>query len=291
MLGLTRRGFVVGGIAAPSVVRAEGKDWPSGVISLVVPFAAGGAGDFIARLIQPGLHQRLATTVIVENRDGAASTIGAAYVAKGPRDGSRWLINADPQVLNPVLMPALPFDVEKDFDPVFLLGAYPTVFAAHPSKPFKTLADVIVAARQQRGGLGVGATGGSSGQACTVMLSKITGIELTTIPYRGGAPLLNDALAGHIDMIASNATLIPHIEAGKLHPIVQTGLTRHWTLPQVETVVENGFPNFEVVNWWGIFAPSMTPQPLIDRFTVNRRPILTPYRRPILTPLSDEFWR
>lgn len=264
MSRLTRRGFVIGGLAMPSVARAQ--NWPSGTISLVVPYAAGGAGDLIARLIQPSLQQRLGTTVIVDNRGGGGSTIGAAYVAKGPRDGTRWLINAEPQALNPALMASLPFDAEKDFDPVFLLGTYPTVFAAHPSKPYKTLADVIARARSQDGGVGVGVIGGSLGQVSTLLLGKMAGVKLTPIPYRGGGPVMNDALGGHIDLIASASSLVPPINAGTLHPIVQTGLTRHWSLPQVPTAAESGFPDFEALTWWGVFAPSMTPTPIVDRF-------------------------
>ena len=141
-MGLTRRSVLLGAVAAPAIAHAQ-TSWPSGIITLVAPAPAGGSLDIIARLVQPGLQQRLGVTVIVENRSGGATSLGAAYVAKAPRDGTKWLINADPQALNPSLLTSIPYDTERDLDPILLLGTSPNVLAANPNTPYRTLEDVF----------------------------------------------------------------------------------------------------------------------------------------------------
>lgn len=150
MANVTRRSVLAGVITLPSLARAQ-STWPSGVVTLVVPAPAGGSLDVIARLVQPALQRRLGATVIVENKSGAATALGANSVAKAPRDGSRWLINTDPQVLNPTFMANMPFDAEKDLDPVLLIGRSPNVLAAYPGSPYRTLDDVLGAARKPEG--------------------------------------------------------------------------------------------------------------------------------------------
>jgi len=228
---LTRRSMLLGAIAAP--ISAYAQAWPT--IRLVVPYPPAGSTDVIARLVQPELQRRLGTTVIVENRPGASGSIGTAAVAKSPPDGSTWLFVFDNHAANPFVLNNLPFDTEKDLDPVLFIGTAPYVLATSASKPFKTLADVIAAARAKPDAVSYGSVGsGSVGHLAMALLSKQAGVRLVHVPYRGGGPAMNDAIAGHVDLlIGSTALAIPQIEAGTIRAVVQTGKARAQTLGAV----------------------------------------------------------
>ncbi len=267
MVELTRRSLVGAALLSPLAAQAQ-QNWPSGIIRIVVPFPAGGSVDTIARLVQTGLQQRLGTNVIVENRPGASGSTGAAAVAKSPPDGMSWLMVFDTHAVNPFLLPNMPFDTEKDLDPVLLIGTAPNVICAHPSRPYRSLAEVIAAAKQKPETITYGTVGaGSIGHLSMTLLGKRAGIKLVHVPYRGGGPLLNDTIAGHIDLtIASTGLLGPHLSGDKTLPLAQTGRGRLAAFPAIPTVMESGFPDFETYAWWGLFAPAGTPHPIVDRF-------------------------
>jgi tripartite-type tricarboxylate transporter receptor subunit TctC len=264
---------VLGAFAASLAAHAQanaqgGGSWPSAVVKLVVPYPPAGSTDVIARLVQNGLQQRLGASVIVENRAGASGSIGTAAVAKSPPDGSNWLIVFDNHAANPFVLPNLAYDTERDLDPVLLIGTAPYVLSTGSQKPFKTLADVIAAAKARPGAISYASVGsGSVGHLAMALLSKQAGITLVHVPYRGGGPAMNDALAGHVDLlIASTALSIPQIRVGTMRAVVQTGGTRAPALSETPTVTESGFPGFEARAWWGVFAPAGTPQAIINRF-------------------------
>ena len=266
---LTRRGLAAAALLAPlapAVVRAQ--SWPSGTIRIVAPFPPGGSVDALARLAQPVLERSLGTAVIVENRAGAGGSVGANAVAKAPPDGNTWLFVFDTHAVNPSLLPNMPFDSVKDLDPVMLIGTAPMVIVTHPSQPYRTLAEVIQAGKERAGGVPYGTIGnGSLGHLAMTLLAKRAGSSFNHIPYRGGGPLINDALGGHVPLsIASVAVLASHLTAGTLRPIAQTGAQRAATLPDVPTVAESGFAGFEAEAWWGVFAPAGTPGPIVARF-------------------------
>lgn len=266
----SRRAFVQSalGLTALGALPAQAQNWPSGNIRLVVPFPAGGSVDAIARLVQPGLQQRLGVTVIVENRPGSSGSIGAREVAKAAPDGNSWLFVFDTHAVNPALIPNLPFDTVKDLAPVMLIGTAPMVLACHPSRPYKTLADVVAAAKANPDKVTYGTIGnGSLGHLAMTLLGKQAGIKLVHVPYRGGGPLTNDVLANSIDLaIASSAVFAPQINAGALRPLVQTAGERIAVLPNVPTLAESGFPGLEAKAWWGVFAPGETPAAITERF-------------------------
>jgi tripartite-type tricarboxylate transporter receptor subunit TctC len=266
MSRITRRAVVAGAVLAPFVARAQ--TWPSGPIRLIVPYPAGGSVDTLARLAQAGLQQRLGATIIVENRSGASGSTGSLTVAKSPPDGNTWLVVFDNHGVNPALLPNYPFDNEKDLEPVTLVGTAPYMVATSPSKPYKSLADVVAAAKKAPGKVSYGSVGsGSIGHLAMVLLGKQAGIDLTHVPYRGGAPAVNDALAGHIDLVNGSAALItPHVAAGRLRPVWQHGAKRLPAHPNLPTVGEGGFPAAEANAWWGVYAPAKTPKQIIDRF-------------------------
>ena len=272
MPGLTRRSVVLAAalapLSAPAPLSAQAQSWPSGPIRIIVPFPPGGSVDAVARLAQAGLGQRLGVTVVVENRSGASGSTGSAAVAKSPPDGNTWLVVFDTHAVNPSLLPNLAFDNDKDLDPVSLIATAPYVVARHPSRPYTNLAELIRAAKEKPGSISYASVGsGSIGHLALELFGKQAGIELIHVPYRGGGPALNDAVAGHVDLIiASAALLIPQISAGAIRAVFQLGQTRLRALPDVLTIAESGYPGAQASSWWGIFAPAGTPKPIIERF-------------------------
>jgi tripartite-type tricarboxylate transporter receptor subunit TctC len=269
MTKLTRRSVVVGAALTPFAAHvARAQSWPSGPIKLINPFPPGGSVDVLCRLVQPGLQQRLGATVIVENRPGASGSVATAAVAKSPPDGNTWLFVFDTHAVNPSLL-NLTFNTEKDFDPVLLVATAPYMVATNPARPFKSLADVIAAAKAKPKSVSYASVGtGSIGHLAMVLLGKQAGIDIVHVPYRGGGPAVNDAVAGHVDLINGSAALLtPQVKAGRLRPLFQTGTKRLPAHPDVQTIGEAGFPGAQALAWWAVFTPAKTPKPILERFT------------------------
>jgi len=268
MTPITRRSLMLGTLAVPFARSALAQTGAGNVTRITVPFPPGGTVDPIARMVQPGLQQRLGSTIIIENKPGASGSIGAAVVAKSPPDGSNWLFVFDTHAINPFLQ-NLSFDTEKDLEPVLLIGTAPNVVATHPERPFKTFADVIAAAKAKPEGITYGSIGsGSLGHLTMVLLSQRAGVKMVHVPYRGGGPLMNDALAGHIDVAIGSAALVtPQVSGGKLRALAQTSAKRVPGLADVPTVIESGFAGFESYAWWGSFTAGRTPREVVERFS------------------------
>jgi tripartite-type tricarboxylate transporter receptor subunit TctC len=219
MTKITRRTLVLGSMAAPfaQVGPADAQTASSNIIKFIVPFPPGGTADPIARMLQPGLQQRLGATVVVENRPGASGSIGTAAAAKSPPDGTTLVIVFDTHAVNPFLQ-TLPFDSEKDLDPVLWIGTAPNILATNPARPYQTFADVIAAAKAKPDAITYGSIGsGSLGHLTMALLTERAGVRMVHVPYRGGGPLMNDAIANHIDvMIASAALVTPQVRGGTL---------------------------------------------------------------------------
>jgi tripartite-type tricarboxylate transporter receptor subunit TctC len=268
-MNFTRRTLVLGAMAAPlsAPMAALAQTWPSGVIKIIVPFPPGGTVDPIARMVQPALQQKLNATFIVENKPGASGSVGTGVVAKSPPDGNTWLFCFDTHAVNPFLI-NLNFDTVKDLDPVMLIGTAPNVLATHPSRPFKSFADVVAAAKTKPDTITYASIGsGSVGHLTMTLLAQRAGCKLVHVPYRGGGPAMNDAIAGHVDLIIGSAALVmPQVSGKTIVPLMQTGKTRTASLPTVQTAIEAGFANFESYAWWGVFAPAGTPKLIVERF-------------------------
>jgi len=204
--------------------------------------------------------------IIIENRPGASGAAGTAVFAKSLPDGNTWLLVFDTHSVNPYLM-NLQYDTEKDLDPVMLVATAPYLLAVSTKHDFKTLAEVVTAAKAKPDGLSYASVGsGSIGHLFMVLLQKKTGVKLTHVPYRGGGPAMNDALGGHVDFIIGSVALVtPQLGSGKLRPIVQTGEKRVPALTDVPTVTES-VPDLTAYTWWGVFAPAGTPKPIVERF-------------------------
>jgi len=266
VLTLTRRAVLAGAMAAPFAAKAQ--TWPSGVIRIVVPYPPAGSTDAMMRLIQPALQERLGATIIIDNRAGASGSVGTAAAAKAPPDGNTWLVVFDNHAANPFVLPNLPYDTERDLDPVLFIGTAPYLISTGAMKPFKTLADIIAAAKAKPDSVSYASVGsGSIGHLAMTLLSKQAGVQLIHVPYRGGGPAMNDTVGGHVDLlIGSTALSIPQVQGGKIRAIVQTGKARAASLGAVPTVIESGFPGFEAYAWWGVFAPAGTPKAMVERF-------------------------
>jgi tripartite-type tricarboxylate transporter receptor subunit TctC len=263
----TRRTLMLGAIAAPLAAQAQTPNWPSGPVRIVVAYPPGGSTDAIMRLVQAPLQERLGATIIIENRAGASGSVGTAWVAKSAPDGNTWLAVFDNHAANPFVLANLPYDSDKDLDPVLLIGTAPYLIATSKAKPFHTLADVIDTARKSPGTVSYGSVGsGSVGHLAMALLSQRAGVKLVHVPYRGGGPAMTDALGGHVDLlVGSTALSMPQVNSGNLRAVAQTGKTRNPFLAAVPTVSESGYPDFEAYAWWGIFAPAGTPKPMIER--------------------------
>ena len=255
--------------SAPLVSQAQ--SWPSQPIRLVVPFPPGGTTDQIARHVQPHLQQALGTQVLVENRAGASASIGTAAVAKAAPDGYTFAVVFDTHGVNPSLIPNMPFDTLNDLAPVMLVGRSPMVFTTHPTTSYRTLGDVLAAARAKPDSVGYGTiASGSLAHLFVTMAGRQFGFSMAHVPYKGGGPLTTDSVAGHVQVsIATVALFAPHIQSGKLRPLAVTSAKRFPNLPEVPTVAEVGLTGMEADSWWGVFAPAKTPAPIIARMNAE----------------------
>jgi tripartite-type tricarboxylate transporter receptor subunit TctC len=244
---------------------ASAQPYPTKPIRIIVPYAAGGAVDVVARLIGAKLQDSLGQPVIVENRAGAGGNAGADAVAKSPPDGTTILQNTNGQAISPALYRNLPFDTVKDFIPVTQLVATSTVLVANPKLPVRSAKELIALAKAKPGALNYGMTGvGNSLHLTMEMLKRAAGIDIQAIPYRGDA-LLNPALiAGEVDVaIVPIATAVPLIEAGLLRALAINSAQRSPVLPNVPTVSEDAIPGFEASGWQGYFVPARTPRDIV----------------------------
>ena len=243
------------------------QSWPSQAIRIIVPVPPGGTTDQVARLLQPYLQQAFGVSVVVDNRGGASGAIGSGIAAKSPPDGYTFLLVFDTHGVNPSLIPNMPFDTLRDLSPIMLLGKSPMVITAHPSFPYKSFAEVLRLAKAKPGVVAYGTIG--SGSLAHLAMAMITGqakIEMTHIPYKGGGPLIINAIGGHVPVaIASLALFSPHIQSGRLKAIGITSIKRHPQFPGLATVAEQAMAGFEAEAWWGLLAPVNTPVTILTR--------------------------
>ena len=242
-------------------------DYPNRPIRIVVPFSPGGAVDGPTRVVAQELGKRLKQQIIVENKPGAGATIGSGEVAKATPDGYTLLLASQTNAISASLYPRLPYAPIDDFIGISLLGREPGVLVVHPATPFKSLADIIAAAKAKPGELNFASSGNGSGQHLFMaQLASMAGIKLTHVPYRGSGQATNDLLAGTVPMsIPGTAGMMAHIKAGKLRALATTGSTRAAQLPDVPTLQEAGMAGYTAYVWMGLLAPKGTPPAIIER--------------------------
>ena len=244
-----------------------GPAWPTrGPIKLVAVFPPGGSVDQVARILAVPLQTQLGQSIIVENKGGASGSIGAAAVAAAPGDGYTFAVVFDTHGVNPALIPNLPFDSKKDLTPIVLVGTSPMVLATFAGSEYKTFADVVAATKAKKN-VSYGSIGsGSLGHVAMTLLGKNGGLDWAHIPYKGGGPLMNDAVAGHVPLsIGSVFVTKPHIDSKRMRPLAVSTSKRSPDLPDVPTISESGYPGFEAPAWWAVLAPAKTPPEIIKR--------------------------
>ena len=255
-------------LAALSVPQlATAQAWPTKQpIKMVAVFPPGGSVDQVARILAQQLSTQIGQSVIVENRGGASGAIGTAAVAQSAPDGYTFAVVFDTHGVNPALNPNLPYDTKKDLTPLVLVGTSPMVLATHVNSEYKTFKDVVDAAKAKKN-VSFGSIGnGSLGHLAMALLGKDANMEMTHIPYKGGGPLMSDAISGHVPLsIASVFVTKPHIDSGRMRPLAVTTTKRAADLPNVPTIAENGYPGFEAPAWWAVLAPAKTPADVVKR--------------------------
>ena len=242
--------------------------WPSKPVRLMVPFAPGGTSEIVARSVAAELTKQLGQSVYVENKPGGAGVLAMQEVAKAPADGHTIILgHVGTLAVNPYMLKNQPYDVNKDFIPVTLLAKVPNVFVIHPDVPAKNFSEFVAYVKKNPGQLNYGSAGNASaGHLAMEYLKLVTGMFITHIPYRGTGPQLTDLLSGRTQASSAGLpALSAHIKSGKLRAIAVGTRERISGLPDVPTVAEMGFKNFETSQWYGILAPAGTPPDVVRR--------------------------
>lgn len=256
---------------------ALSQPYPNKPITIVVPFVAGGSTDVTARAIGQKLSTSLGKQVIVDNKPGGGSTIGVAYVAKSPPDGYTLLFTTISLAINAGLRPKLSYDTIKDLQPIIQISSLPLVLVINPNLPPKTLQEFIAYAKANPGKINYASSGsGTSPHLAGEMFKTMTGVSMMHIPYKGNAPVLNDLLAGQVDAhFGLVPGMLPYIKSGKLRALAVTTKTRVASLPDVPTMMELDYPNYEINSWQGLFAPANTPPEFIAKLNEATNRILS----------------
>jgi tripartite-type tricarboxylate transporter receptor subunit TctC len=246
---------------------AQGSAWPTKPIRVVVPFAPGGSSEIVARAITGEMSKTIGQSMFVENKPGAAGNIAMQEVAHATDDHTLILGHIGTLAVNPFIFPKLPYDPIKDFTPITLISKVPSLYVVHPDLPVKNLKDFVAYAKSKPGQLNYGSAGnGSAGHLAFEYLKMVTDTFMLHVPYRGTGPMLTDLMAGRLQAASVGApALLQFIKAGKLRCIATGTTTRLPALPDVPTVAEQGYKDFEMTQWYGLMAPSKMPKAYIDK--------------------------
>ncbi|MPZ42985.1 MAG: tripartite tricarboxylate transporter substrate binding protein [Betaproteobacteria bacterium] len=244
------------------------QEYPVKPVRMIIPYPPGGGTDFFARTLGAKLSEAFGQPVVMENRAGAAGVIGADAAAKAAPDGYTIFIGqASNLAINPHLMTKLPYDPLRDFSPVSLVGGSPSLLVVHPSLPVHTVKDLVALARAKPGAIVYASAGtGSPGHISTEYFKRVAGIELLHVPYKGARPALTNVLAGEASLyFTSPVAAQPLVKAGRLRQVAVTSAKRFAPLPEVPTIAESGYPEIDIVSWWGLLTPANVPSEIVAR--------------------------
>lgn len=264
-------GTIVAALALLGCGALSAQPYPSKPVRIVVGFPPGGATDVVARMIGQKLGEALGQSVLVDNRAGAASNIGAEHVARSPRDGYTLFMGTVSTSINPSLYKKLAYDPLKDFAPVAQVTSTPFLFVVHPSLPARSVREFIALAKARPGELSYGSAGsGSGGHLFPEMFASMARVKVLHVPYKGAAPATTAILSGETAFLFDNiVTTLPLARAGRLRALAVTTAARSAAAPEIPTLAESGVPGYEATAWFGLFAPAGTPQPIIERLNAE----------------------
>jgi tripartite-type tricarboxylate transporter receptor subunit TctC len=268
MSDLSRRAAIAGLMAAGAVGGARAAGWPDKTITMIVPYPAGGGSDTFARPVAAAMADRFKQSIVIDNKSGAGGTVGTAVAARAPADGYTLLLGDTGLTYAPDIYPKTDFDFGRDFAPIGAVARVPYVLVVNPAKlNVATLEAFFAAAKKAPGSIDVGSAGlGSVTHLAVSLFEKRTGTKLNHVPYRGGAPMLQDLLAGQVAAaFVVPGAIVPYVKAGKLRALAVASRRREPLLPDVPTMDEAGLPDFRATIWFGLFAPRKTPDAILDR--------------------------
>ena len=259
------------------VALAQSGSYPNKPIKFIVPYPPGGGTDVIARIVQEPLSSNLGQQVIIENRGGAGGSIGSEAAARSPADGYTVLFTLSSHTINPAIYPKLSFNTEKDFLPVVTIASLPQILVANPDFPAKNVKDVIDMAKAKPGTIAYASVGnGSPGHLAGAMMAGAANVKMTHIPYRGGGPAVTDVMGGQVPLLwVSIPAAANFVKAGKLKALAVSTTKRSAVFPDVPTMIESGFKDFEVDSWYAMFVPANTPKAAVDRLNAAANKVLT----------------
>jgi tripartite-type tricarboxylate transporter receptor subunit TctC len=268
------------GALAMGLILAAGafaQSYPTKPIRYIVPFPPGGGQDLVARALSPRLTEALGQPVLVDNRPGAATMLGAEVAAKSAPDGYTLFMGSNTTLsINPNLYAKVPYDPIKDFAPVTRIGSAPNLLVVHPSLPVRTVKELAALARSKPGQLNYGSSGaGTPAQLAGVMFGDVAHTKLVHVPYRGSGPALTALISGETQLMFSTMTsTLPFVKSGRMRAIAVTSARRALAAPEIPTVAESGYPGFEAITWYGMFVPAGTPAPIIARLNAETVKVL-----------------
>jgi tripartite-type tricarboxylate transporter receptor subunit TctC len=256
---------LIGTLFAP--ISAPAQDWPTKPITIVVPFVAGGTTDIVARIVAQPLSERLHQSIVIENVGGGGGTIGAGNAARAQPDGYTLFMATVAHTMAPGIYKKLSYDFEKDFDPITIAASVPNILIVNPSLPVKTVAELIAYIKANPGKVNYGSAGiGSTEHMSGALFRSLAGLDIVHVPYRGGAPMLGDLVAGHIQMsIETSGAATPFIKADQVRALAVSPAKRSALFPELPTLAESGLAGYDVTTWYGVLVPKGTPQPIRDK--------------------------
>lgn len=265
-------GLLLGFAAMLMATAAIGAEvYPTKLVRIIVPFAAGGSTDLLARSLAQRLTEAWKRPVIVENRAGAGGIIGSEYVVKSPADGYTLLLGTvTTHAVAATLYSKLPYDIQRDFLPITEIATIPQLLSVHPSIPAKSLKDLVALARAQPGQLNFGGGIGAAAHMAMELLQSQAKIKMMHVPYKGSGPAMTDLLGGHLSLAFDVImTSLPHMQSGRLRTLAVSSLKRSPLAPQIPTVAESGYPGFEAIVWFGLFASGGTPPEIARKISAD----------------------
>ncbi len=258
-------------LTAAAALPCAAQNYPAKVVRIIVPVAAGGPTDILARAMAQRLTEMWGQSVVVENRAGGGSNIGFETVAKSAPDGHTLLMAQPALTVNVSLYKSLAYDPVRDFAPISLLTTHPLLLLAHPSVPVRSVKDLVALAKTKPGQLTVSSAGnGTTPHLAAAWFNTVAGIRITHVPYKGASLAVIDLLGGHVDLsFASPPAAVTYVQQGKLTPLAMTSPARYPLFPHVPTFVESGYPEFVVMGWYGMLAPAGTPREIVARINTD----------------------